>query len=67
MYTPACEVWRLLKVSLLVRLASELGPDCEIVKLVPLTIAPPLGSIHSTVRVAVGGRSGSLLVLHINV
>ena len=34
-------------------------------KFSPLLMTLPLGSSHSTARVDVGGRSGSLLVLHI--
>ena len=38
-----------------------------VVKFPPLLMTFPLGSSHCTARVDVGGRSGSLLVLHISV
>ena len=44
-----------------------MGPDPDTVKFIPLLIMLPIGSIHCTARVDVGGRSGSLLVMHISV
>ena len=66
-YSPAWEVYRLLKTSLLIRTSSLVGPVPVIVKFSPLIMTLPLGSSHCTARVDVGGRSGSLLVLQISV
>ena len=56
----------MLKVSLLVRIVSVVGPDPKIVKFTPLATALPLGSSHCTARMVVERRNGSLLVLHIS-
>ena len=53
--------------SALVRILSVVGPDPVIEKFAPLVMTFPLGSSHSTARVDVIGRSGSLLVLHVSV